>query len=206
MFQEEAKWIYQCLEQLSPSVDSCIANVGSSNERFRKVLQPHIYTEIFEKLEQKKIAVVHIDQKPDQGVDIIADVTGNDNNGQMENRFSIILCNNLLEHVTDTQLVCKNLIHWCKREGYILLTVPYRYPKHLDPIDNMLRPRPVEIAAFFSSAQTEMIEEKIITINSLENYPVKQSSYPFWGYRNRIRYFLGIRYQVSGLLIKIVDK
>lgn len=204
MFAEEAIWIHQCLDELKLNRNDYVANVGSSNEVFRKIIQPHIYQQIFRELEVSNIKVVHIDQKPDKGVDYIANVTSSVDHEHLENMFSVILCNNLLEHVEDIQLVCNNLITWCKADGYILLTVPYKYPKHLDPIDNMLRPLPEDIAKYFSQATTKVVKQKIITIKQKENYPVKKSFYPFWGYRNRIKYYLGYRYKVSALLIKII--
>lgn len=206
MFVEEAQWIAECLQSLSLTSDDHIGNIGSSNEVFRKQIQPHIHQEIFAPLEYKQIPVVHIDQKLDEGIDLVADVTVPFAHTHLNNQFSVLLCNNLLEHVTDINLVCKNLVQWCTANGYLLLTVPYKYPKHEDPIDNMFRPTPTEIVGLFVNVDIAVIHQKVITINRIENYPIKKSAYPIWGYRNRIKYFFGFRYKVSGVLIKLMQK
>ncbi len=206
MFVEEAIWIAECLQNLSLTSKDCIGNIGSSNDVFRKQTQPHIHHEIFAPLQSRQISVVHIDQKLDEGIDVVADVTLTAAQAQLENKFSVLLCNNLLEHVTDINLVSNNLINWCREDGYLLITVPYNYPRHEDPIDNMFRPSPAEIAALFANFNIKIIKQKVITINRIENYPIKKSAYPFWGYRNRIKYFFGFKYKVSGVLIKLMGK
>lgn len=203
MFVEEALWIAECLQSLSLTSYDYIGNIGSSNEVFRNQIQPHIHKEIFAPLQNREIPVVHIDQKLDDGIDIIADVTLPLAHANLDNQFSVLLCNNLLEHVTDINLVCNNLVKWCKLDGYLLITVPYKYPKHEDPIDNMFRPSPADIAALFANFNIKIIKQKVISINRIENYPIKNSAYPLWGYRNRIKYFFGFRYKVSGVLIKL---
>ncbi len=84
-------------------------------------------------------SIVNVDLKAEEGVNIVADVT--QSNFSAELQFSALtICTNMLEHVEDISLVIENLLKITIKGSFILLTVPYKYRKHLDPIDNMFRP------------------------------------------------------------------
>ena len=57
--------------------------------------------------------------------------------------------------------------------GYILISVPYRYRIHHDPIDNGFRPTPGEILALFPSAQITCVAKAIISITDPFYYGIK---------------------------------
>lgn len=203
MFIEEAKWIHDTLKMIDNNGAKSVANFGSSSADFRKNVQPHIHEEIFAPLEKRGWKVTHIDMKEDDGIDIIADITDAKFYTKYPQQYSLVICTNMLEHVNDISLVVKNLVAACEKEGHILITVPYKYKKHLDPIDNMFRPKPEEIAALFNRNDISVIKSGIISIHRKEYYRIKQSSFPLWGYRERVMYHLGKRYKVSGILIKM---
>jgi SAM-dependent methyltransferase len=203
MFREEALQIGVMLTLIKEMTNPVIANIGSSTEYFRKQIQPHIEAYIFKPLVEKKYKVVHIDLKKDEGVDVIADITNMQFGEEFKNSFHVILCTNLLEHVKDIDAVVRNLFDACRNEGYLLITVPYKYKKHLDPIDNMFRPKPAEITALFAAYNAVPISEKIIVINDKRYYSKKKSRLPIWGYREVISYYLGYRHKVSAILLQI---
>src|SRR5205085_4736707 len=52
-------------------------------------------------------------------------------------------------HVTDRQIVCAAIWSLLPPGGFLILTVPYRFPYHEDPIDTMFRPSVEELAQLF---------------------------------------------------------
>lgn len=96
----------------------------------------------------------------------------------------------MLEHLEDISIVIRKLLGVTEKGGYILLTVPYNYKRHLDPIDNMFRPTPEEIANLFPGDKIEVIDKRIIGISD-KTYYQQKSRYPIWGYRKIIGYYFG---------------
>lgn len=203
MFRQEAIWVGDLLNSINTIEKPAIANIGSSTALFREVLQPHIHNYIFKPLLQKNYTIYHVDVKADDGIDMVADITQPVFATQHTNAFDIVICTNMLEHVEDINAVVQNLYAACRNNGYILITVPYKYKKHLDPIDNMFRPRPSEITALFKEGQVKQVAEKIITITERNYYKKKRSHYPLWGYREVAGYYIGMRFKVSGVLLQV---
>jgi SAM-dependent methyltransferase len=204
MFRQEAMWIEKVLKSIKPLSGNCLAaNFGSSTTDFRLVLQPHIHQYVITTLEKNNWQVKNIDFKNDIGVDIVADLTNPSIAKEYADYFGLTICTNMLEHVENINITIKNLFATTKSDGYILLTVPYKYKKHLDPIDNMFRPKPIEIYNLFLRDSVDIIASQIITITDKTYYPVKQSKYPLWGYRYRIAFWFGMRHKVSGILLKV---
>jgi len=205
MFSEEARWIQRALEKIISNGDKSAINFGSSTLHFRKHIQPHIQSYIFEPLEKNGWNVLHVDIKKEEGVDMIADLTDASFSNNFKEKAALVICTNMLEHVTDIKLAVNNLIAACKRNGYLLITVPYKYKKHLDPIDNMFRPTPAEITNLFTHADVDVIEDGVITIADKKYYRIRKSTIPLWGYRERFLYYLGKRHKVSAVLLKLND-
>ncbi len=203
MFREESVWIKECLSKITiSSTNNRAANLGSSNTHLRTVIQPHIHQNLIEPLVQRGVSIVHIDFKKDDGVDVVADLTNANFGADMAGKFALTICTNMLEHVENIPLVVNNLMKITSKDGYILLTVPYKYKIHHDPIDNGFRPTPQEIADLFKQESIEVFDKKIIIINDKQYYTVKKSKFPVWGHREIINYHLGIKHKVSGILIK----
>lgn len=204
MFVEESAWIKKVIGKLDDSDVKTVGNVGSSSLEFRSKVQPHIQENIINPLLEKGFQIVNIDLKKEIGVDVVGDITSASFGTDFQNQFNVVLCTNLLEHVVDIKVVIKNLIQATRSQGYILLTVPYHYKIHLDPIDNGFRPTPNEIADLFAGTEFSIIDSQIISINNSKEYKIKKSIFPFWGYRERVLYSFGKRYKVSGILLQIV--
>ncbi len=203
MFVEEAIWVGGLLDTLRPENNSLVANIGSSTARFRKEVQPHLNKYIFEPLEKRAFKICHIDAKHAEGVDIVADITQPLFAENYADSFQIVLCTNMLEHVENIQAVVENLYACCADDGYILITVPYKYKKHADPIDNMFRPKPAEIKALFPPGHVIEICGEVIVIHDKSYYTKKKSRFPLWGYREIINYYIGRKHKVSGILLKV---
>ena len=54
---------------------------------------------------------------------------------KLKSKFDIILCLNVLEHVYDYQLAISNLYKCLEPGGTLIISVPYIYPLHDEPID-----------------------------------------------------------------------
>lgn len=204
MFREESLWIKDALKKLKPKYgNNEAANIGSSTDHFRRVIQPHIHQNIIHTLSESGWRVFNVDMKKEKGVDLVADVTAKDFSSQFKDRFSLTICTNLLEHVEDIKLVTKNLVDITKSGGHILVTVPYKYKIHYDPIDNGFRPTPQQIVNLFNEVAEYIIDSKIISISDKDQYRVRKSRFPVWGYRERLAYYFGKRHKTSGILFSI---
>src|SRR5581483_3920515 len=67
--------------------------------------------------------------------------------------YRALLCCNVLEHVADPALLCAKLEHIVSGGGYLIVTVPNRFPYHPDPIDTMFRPELEELAELFPNCR-----------------------------------------------------
>lgn len=205
MFREEAIWVHNVLIEL-PLSGGKVANLGSSTSEFRKKIQPHINDEIIAPLEAKGAQIVNIDIKKDEGVDIEADLSAINFSEFVNQSFDLIICTNMLEHVVDISLVIDNILKIASPNAYILLTVPKKYPLHFDPIDNGFRPNPAQLAELFlNKTKYQILDSRIISIKDTKYYPFKKSSFPLWGYRLRLKFWMRYYYEVTGLLLKRED-
>lgn len=148
------------LEQVSPLV-----NLGSSTRSFREHQQPYIQQFIFTPLDRRGVRAVHADLKQDEGVDIVGDVYDPSFQRQVKAiEPRLILCCNMLEHVVDRArfaAACSGLL---PPGGYLLLSVPYSFPYHMDPIDTLYRPSPAELSALFPEWET--VESGVVVEDS----------------------------------------
>lgn len=163
MRNKEAIVLGKLLGELPIAEIEPVLNLGSSTAHFRTTVQPHIERHLFRPLAERGVRVVHADLKAAEGVDIVGDIYDPAFRGEIariEPRLAI--CSNLLEHLEDRDgfvRLCDELV---PVGGYLLITVPFDYPYHLDPIDTYFRPSPAEIAAMLPGYETvwsEVVED-----------------------------------------------
>jgi len=146
VFVAEAKWVGDQIGHLL--FDSCpikCLNLGSSTRTYREVSQPHVNKYVFEPL-LKTAEVTHLDAKPEDGVDIAGDFMDEMFWEKIPSRcFSLIMCCNLLTHVTDPKQVYKLIRRSVAPGGYIVISTPQIYPYCADPIDMKYRPSEADI-------------------------------------------------------------
>ena len=147
MFVEEAFWLRGQLAQRRLQRGAAVLDIGSSTEKFRSEVQPHIDTYVFAPLRARGLEIVHLDAKSQSGVDFVCDVTDPDVDlvASLGRRFDVVLCCNLLEHVVDREHTVRNVTRSVAPRGLLVLTVPGRYRYHEDPIDTLYRPSPHEL-------------------------------------------------------------
>lgn len=204
MFREESIWIKNAIQKLKPLVgNNEVANIGSSTDHFRKIIQPHIHANIINTLLTNGWKVINVDMKMEPGVDLVADVTKENFADLLTDRFSLTICTNFLEHVEDIKIVTRNLVAITQSGGHLLITVPYKYKITYDPIDNGFRPTPQQIVDLFKDVAEYIVDSQIISISDKDQYRVKKSKFPGWGYRERLAYYFGKRHKTSGILFSI---
>jgi len=154
MLKQEAQWVGDAIRDLSFAQVSPLLNVGSGTAEFRQQLQPWIDQWIFAPLRQRSVEVCHLDLQHGEGVDLSGDLNDGEFSAGLSARgYQTVLCCNLLEHVRDPGAICAKLERILRQGGYIIVTVPYRFPYHPDPIDTMFRPTPNEVAQLFPHCQ-----------------------------------------------------
>jgi hypothetical protein len=150
---EEAQWLNRRLSVLPSDALYPMCNLGSSTDHFRRVEQPYIDQYLFEPARVRNLKVIHVDAKPADGVDLVGDLTDPRFLARLaELDLRSVMCCNLLEHVVSRQVICEAVLSILKPGGYLIATVPYRFPYHEDPIDTMYRPRVKDLVASFPGA------------------------------------------------------
>lgn len=153
MLYEEAQWVGNRILQHFKKGDK-ILNLGSSTSDLREVRQPHMLEFIFEPAREKGIDIVHTDISTGEGVDIVGDLTNPNFLEELKkDNWNGLLCCNLLEHLEDRQPIVSAITELLKPGDKLIMTVPYNYPYHLDPIDTLYRPSTYELKNLFPSLQ-----------------------------------------------------
>ena len=150
MFREEAKWLANMIYSLNPNSVFPMLNIGSSNKKFREQEQPWIDELLFKPARTKGYSVIHTDIKNDIGVDLVGDLCSLDFLKKLsEMNIQSVICSNLLEHINNREEISKIISSIVPKNGYLFVTVPYKYPYHCDPIDTMFRPNIQELSSLF---------------------------------------------------------
>jgi len=148
MQRAEAIVIADWVKSLNLAEGAVCLNIGSSTHDFRTRSQPHIDQYLIAPLVQAGIRVVHCDMKEAEGVDEVGDVLDPQFRDSLKRyEADLLICSNLLEHLTDPKAFAEACGELVRAGGYGLFTVPLSYPYHPDPIDTLLRLRPSELAA-----------------------------------------------------------
>ena len=79
-----------------------------------------------------------------------------------------VLCCNLLEHVAEPGTIARSLVELVGPGGFAVVTVPYRFPYHADPIDTMFRPTPEELVALFPGL--DVVDSSIVRCQTWLTY------------------------------------
>lgn len=113
-----------------------ILNVCSADAEFYTKRQPHIWKELMEPL-SKENTLVNLDIKNAEGVDIVSDCT--DMKVVEDRSYDVVLFCSGIEHLVEPRKALREIERVLQDGGYAIFSAPGVYPKHDDPIDNMLR-------------------------------------------------------------------
>jgi hypothetical protein len=151
MLIEEAQWLNRRLSEIRVDDLYPMCNIGSSTEHYRRIEQPYVDKYLFEPARAGNLSVIHVDAKPADGVDLVGDLADPSFLAQLAQlNVRSVMCCNLLEHVIDRNVIRDAAFSMLKAGGYIIATVPYRFPYHPDPIDTMYRPTIDELISLFA--------------------------------------------------------
>lgn len=146
MLVHEAAIIQSLIDRVAPNR---ILDCGSGTRADRTIVQPHIAA-AFDGYD-----VVWTDLKASPGV-LECDFTKPATLAELP-RCDLVTCCSLLEHVEDVpgamRAVCSLADNW------LLISVPWKYPKHDCPIDNNWRPTPDDLAAEVKVHGFEVVEK-----------------------------------------------
>jgi len=161
MLLNESVWIKKTLSEHFSENDFPLLNIGSSTKEFREIVQPHIDQNVFTPLRQRGLKLIHTDIKLDSGVDVAGDI----NEANFQDKLKAlgvksVLCSNLLEHLSDPHQICKSMLELVERGRLLLITVPYSFPYHKDPIDTLFRPNIEQLHHLFQG--TEIVTAQIV--------------------------------------------
>lgn len=164
MRTQEAAWIGERVRALGARV---VLNLGSGTRHFRVVSKPYIDRDIFEPMARAGARVVHADLKAGEGVDVSGDVFDPAVQTRLrELGADAVLACNIMEHLPAAlrarfPSVLDSLV---APGGMLVITVPYSYPYHADPIDTLYRPSPQDLVACFPGY--EVVEARTIDSES----------------------------------------
>lgn len=148
MLIEESKYIRSLIEGLSGE-KLTILNFGSQKKKRLKE-QPYIYENIILPVLHKQHRLINLDLYEDEGVDIAGDIMEAEIFEKLcDLKIDVLFLFNVLEHVTNIEAMCNRLQDIMPKGSKILISVPYSFPRHDDPIDNLWRPMPKEIIKLF---------------------------------------------------------
>lgn len=169
MLYAESEWFKKVLNKYIERDRAIVLNIGSSTKEFRETEQPYVQENVFDVLATKNATVLNVDLKQEAGVDLVGDVTDAE---FIKKLYGItpnaIICSNLLEHLTIRELFCNSLIKIMNKDTYLIVSVPYSFPYHPDPIDTLYRPSPQDLKVSFK--ELEIIESKIVQCGTFFNF------------------------------------
>lgn len=169
MFIEEAEWIGQNLKKLNLKPDQTVLDLGSCSDHYRRLEQGYIDYYIFWPLRKMGNKITHVDSQLTDGVDIVCDVSLGKPKKVFEKIIpaDIVIATSLLEHVESKENAIQNIAGLVCPGGYLIVTVPQKFPYHPAPIDNMYRPSPEALSSLlpkdmFIILEAETVDSKCV--------------------------------------------
>jgi hypothetical protein len=144
MLVNEAILLSTIIDRIAPGE---ILDIGSGSRADREIIQPHIAAAF------RGYYVIWTDQNGFAG-GMQADITQTETLDKLPDCPLVTACS-VLEHVVDIPAAIRNLRDLAGR--WLIVSVPYRYPKHECPIDNMWRPDPEELSNKVAGDEFEIV-------------------------------------------------
>lgn len=219
MLIKESLWIKDAISNLNLPSGTKILNIGSQDEKYLKQ-QYYIKENIIDTCAKKGYQIVNLDIKQGKGIDIVGDICKEELQRKLQKmNFSVIFLFNILEHVPDINLMCNAIEKVLSKGDYILFSGPYDFPKHLDPIDNLFRPKPDELLKYFNNfsiVNSVILKDYTYSYYIFRNwrqffYTLLRILSPFYKFRKwctvvipKLRY-LNKPYKITGVILKKND-
>ncbi len=171
MLLEEAKWLGRELQSIALNLQNAkLLNVGSGTAVKTDDVQSHQSEYILRPLKEKLVETINTDIEAGEGVDLVGDLTDKAFLDSLEKKkFNIVTCNNLLEHIETIKPICDSFQTIVAPNGFLIVSVPYRYPYHPDPIDTMFRPAVKDLERLIYGF--ELVKGEIVSGTRNVKYP-----------------------------------
>jgi hypothetical protein len=162
----ESAWIEQALGEFNVETITPLINLGSATESYRTEVQPHIQNHVIMPLHEREVQVIHADLLAGDGVDVVGSIyDGAVFETLLEQKPNAVLCSNVFEHVSDRELLAERLTSLLPEGGILIVSVPYSFPYHPDPIDTYFRPDLDDLRSLFPAF--ELLQGDIIDCGTL---------------------------------------
>lgn len=137
-------WLYEVeqsikqLEEKLPRSAKTVLDIGSEGEEYRNIRQPW-NKKLYDYFRDREMKIFTMDSDPVTKADFVHDIT---NPVSEFGKYDLVIAAHLLEHVPmeSFSTVIENIESLVGNGGYLLASVPHKYPYHERPIDNMWRP------------------------------------------------------------------
>ena len=157
----ESLWIRERLARIPDADLFPVLDVGSSTLEYRTRIQPWVDENLFAPLRARGGKVIYADIKQAPGVDVVVDLLDPASRAHLSalGARTALVCN-ILHHLADRGPIARAVVDLLPPGGYLVVSGPYRYARHYDPIETMYRPTPEEAAREFPG--TRLVEGAII--------------------------------------------
>lgn len=155
MWKEEAVWIGEQIKSLNfcGKRIKCL-NIGCSTKHYRESAKPYIHQYVMQPILHLG-TITHLDAKQDVGVDVCGDLADPVFREKIaEEKYDLILCNNVLTHVQDPDHVYETISRCLSGDGVVILSAPTQYPYCADPFDSKYRPSRADIEKKLPTLET----------------------------------------------------
>lgn len=148
MWLYESEQYIKLLEENLPRKAKTALDIGSEGEEYRNIRQPWIKN-LYNYLQNRGVVISTMDLDQESKATIIQDIT---QPIEKLGNFDLVMATHLLEHVPKEliPIVITNIELLVKKGGLLIVSVPYKYPYHERPIDNMWRPTWQELNDIFN--------------------------------------------------------
>jgi hypothetical protein len=144
---EESLKIQNIIKKHKPFAN--IINLGSGNVEQLKKTKPWVSKNVFDIFKKQKAKILHVDAENFPGVDIVQDLSELNSLSFCDKLkgSKLFILANVLEHIPKKAHAdfLKKIYGKMKSKDGLMITVPYDYPYHADPIDTLYRPTPEDL-------------------------------------------------------------
>jgi hypothetical protein len=190
-----------------------IINLGSGNVEQLNRTKPWVSEHVFDLFEKSQAKILHVDAKDFPGVDIVQDLSQPNSLSFCDHLkgSKLFILASVLEHIPKKAHVefLNRIYSKMKSKDGLIITLPYDYPYHADPIDNMYRPSPNELKKLLPLTwlEAEIVSagsyrEEFMQMNTLKK--IRKLFKPFWIFQkpskwleNHRLFYLFKNYQIT---------
>ena len=170
MHVETAAWTREALAGIELPGARAL-DIGSSTLHYRTVEQPHIEQEVLAPLRARGVELVHLDAKAAPGVDIECDLDQADAaTAERLGEHALVLVNGVLMALRAPDRAVDLAVRTLAPDGYLVAQHPETARRSFDPVDNMLRTTPDELADMFERRGLERVRAESVRIDDPRYY------------------------------------